>query len=180
MGNSLQDQLLKAGLIKQGEARNVRAGKRRQRKRTGNKRTEPNAEISLAAAEMARKRDADRERNRKIEEKRQRKALYQRFSKQVEAAQLNVDEAEIPYYFERRKRIKSIYVTAEQQGALNERKLAVVGVGPRHYLVPAELAIKIRSLTDNIFVHLEEGTTKEAPAEDEPYAAYAVPDDLRW
>ncbi len=180
MGNSLQDQLLKAGLAKPGDARNVRAGKRRQRKRAGNKRTEPNAEISLAAAEMARKREADRERNRKIEEKRQRKALYQRLSKQVEAAKLNLDEAELPYYFERRKRIKSIYVTSEQQSELNERKLAVVGVGPRHYLVPAELALEIRSLTDNIFVHIDDGTTKEVSAEDDPYAAYAVPDDLRW
>ncbi len=180
MGNSLQDQLLKAGLVKEGDARKARAGKRRQRKRAGNKRTEPNPEISLAAAEMARKREADRERNQKIEEKRQRKALYQRFSKQVEEAKLNVDDAENAYYFERRKRVKSIYVTTEQQGALNEGKLAVVGVGPRHYLVPVELASEIRSQTDNIFVHIEDGTATAVPAEDDPYAAYAVPDDLRW
>lgn len=179
MANSLQDQLLKAGLVKEGDVRKLRAGKRRARK-GGAKPAAADAAATRTATAAERKRERDRQLNQRIEEGRQRKALRLQIRDRVRAAKLNAADAEVPYYFERGKRIKRIYVTAEQQHALGERRLAVVGSGAGHYLVPIELADEVRALSDEVFVHVAAVPAAEASAEDDPYAAFTVPDDLRW
>jgi len=179
MANSLQDQLLKAGLVKEGDVRKLRAGKRRARK-GGAKPAAADAAATRTATAAERKRERDRQLNQRIEEGRQRKALRLQIRDRVRAAKLNAADAEVPYYFERGKRIKRIYVTAEQQHALGERRLAVVGSGAGHYLVPIELADEVRALSDEVFVHVAAVPAAEASAEDDPYAAFTVPYDLRW
>jgi len=144
MANSLQDQLLKAGLVREADVRKARTGKRHARK--GGRGRGASSEATAAAAVVERKRERDRQLNQRIEEGRRRKALRLQIRDQVRAAKLNAAEAEVPYYFERGKRIKRIYVTPEQQTALSERRLAVVGSGAGHYLVPIELADEVRAL----------------------------------
>jgi len=183
MANSLQDQLLKAGLVKENDVRKARAGKRRARK-GGAKRTPPDPAAVRATTAAERKRERDRQLNQRIEEGRRRKALRMQIRARVRATMLNAAAAEMPYYFERGKRIKRIYVTAEQQGALSARRLAVVGSGASHYLVPIEVANEVRALSDEVFVHVAEPPVPEpqspSQTDDDPYAAFVVPDDLRW
>jgi len=81
-----------------------------------------------------------------------------------------------PYHFVHGSRVRSLYVTVEQQQALAEGRLAIVAEAAGGYrLAPSEEAEQLQAADPGLFVHrvTEEG-------DDDPYADYPVPDDLHW
>ena len=81
-----------------------------------------------------------------------------------------------PYHFVHGSRVRSLYVTVEQQQALAEGCLAIVAEAAGGYrLAPTEEAEQLQAADPALFVHrvTEEG-------DDDPYADYPVPDDLHW
>lgn len=95
------------------------------------------------------------------------------------------DEAQTPFHFVKGSRVKRIYVTAEQQQALSGDDLAVAAMKGRHYVIPMEIARKIRELIPQYYVSMgSEQVAAPATADnsnvDDEYAGYEVPDDLMW
>jgi len=179
MANSLQEQLVKAGLATEEQARKSRSGKRRDRKQG---RPRDDGAKRAAAARREEQARRDRELNDKREAERREQELRRRIRDLVLGASLNEPSAEVPYHVLHGSKARRIYVTEEQRKGLAEGRLAVATARGRHHVIPLEVADRIAGLMPGYYVyradlHAGGGT---AQAQDEAYAGYEVPDDLMW
>ncbi|QKT04464.1 DUF2058 domain-containing protein [Ectothiorhodospiraceae bacterium 2226] len=178
MSNALRDQLLKAGLVDEKRLKQARAPKKRKH-RGAPPAPDPQAE----AARQARAQEAERSRelNRKQQQAAERKARAAQIRQIVEANRLPRDNAEIAYGFQHDTKVRRVYVTPEQQRQLVAGQLAVVSLAGGYELVPREAADKIRERDPaRVVAWNDPDAPPSAPAEDDPYAGYQVPDDLMW
>jgi uncharacterized protein YaiL (DUF2058 family) len=90
----------------------------------------------------------------------------------VEAKRLNRDDAEVARNFMFRGRIRKLYVTPEQQRALNADELGIVYLGGGYHLLAPEYLEAVRAIS------AEHVVVQERRGEDE--AEFPVPDDLDW
>ncbi|MEA3276632.1 MAG: DUF2058 domain-containing protein [Pseudomonadota bacterium] len=178
MGNSLQDQLLKAGLVNEQKAKQTRSAKRKKNKQAGGKATAGNEDRQRVQQAAAEKATRDRELNRQREEAARRKAEANELRQLIHAHRIPRRDGDVPYSFLDGDSLKRIYVTVEQQGRLAGGKLAVVRQDMGYELVSVEIAEKIRSRDRSLVLVLNR--PGEQSAEDDEYADYKVPDDLMW
>lgn len=171
---SLKDQLMKAGLADAKKARRAEHEKRVQAK-------QPDAESSQALAQkaMTEKAERDRELNRVRDAELAQKALSAQIRQLIEAHRIDRKSGEVSYQFTDERKIKKLYVTAAQQDQLARGQIAIVRLGENHELVPTIVAEKIRSRDESAVVVLNQ-RNNTGPEEDDPYAAYQIPDDLMW
>lgn len=172
---SLKDQLMKAGLADAKKARKAEHEKRQQAK-------DPNAESAQQLAQQAQAEKAERDRalNRARNEEMAQRALAAQIRQLIEAHRIERKGGDIAYQFTDNKKIKKLYVTAAQQEQLVKGHIAIVRLGEGHELVPTVVAEKIRTRDAEAIVLLNTRTPSSATEEDDPYAAYQIPDDLMW
>jgi len=178
MGNSLQDQLLKAGLATEKQAKKAKAGKAPPKR--GKKGQPPALSESTAAARQAQADKAARDKalneKRKAEaELRERRAQIRQL---IDKHRLSRDEGEIGYNFVDRGKIRKLYVTPEIQTKLSKGQLDIARLDGRYDVVPAEVADRIRERDERCLV--ARPAPSGEPAEDDPYKDFKVPDDLMW
>jgi len=178
---SLQDQLLKAGMVDAKKAKKVQKEKSKQNKlaRKGQ------AEIVDEAKEAARqaqleKAEKDREINRQNQLLAERKAIAAQIKQLIETHRLDRAGSDIGYQFVDGKNIKKIYVTAAQQKQLELGQIAIVALNGDYELVATAIAEKVRQRDDTTVVVLNSRTQTTDTQEDDPYADYVIPDDLMW
>ncbi len=176
MGNSLREQLLKAGLVDKSK---VQQAKKQTRKKKRNKAVngDPDRIEQAVARAQADKAARDRELNRQKEIKQAAKARKGLLRDYVEKNKLNDSAAVDPFNFVHGSRVKRLYVNAKQRERLVVGGLAIVQVGERYYLVETDVADKMRGMSPGLFVCVAK---PEVPEEDDPYTEYQVPDDLMW
>ncbi len=146
---SLRDQLLKSGLADKNKAKKAeKEAKKRQHQQLVSQDATKD-EISQEIAERnKRQQEADRERNRALEEARLKREAIHRAMDIMVAGDLRENSASIPYYFiHRENRISEMMVSELQQTQLATGTLAIVSFDPefRYFLVDASNADKIRS-----------------------------------
>ena len=178
MANSLQDQLLKAGLADAKQAKKAKAGKRAPKGKKGQR--DPVLSESALAAQRALEEKAERDRALNLERKAaaERKALVAQIRQLIEQNHLPRDEAEEAYHFVDEGKLRSLRVTPAQRDQLAGGRVDIVRDEDRYELVPAEVAEKIRTRDPERV--MARPAAESTPAEDDPYAAYQVPDDLMW
>ncbi len=180
MGNSLQDQLLKSGLVSTQQLKQTKSTKRKKQQQRGKGKADPAEQQRRLEARKAQehKAERDRELNRQRNEEAQRKAIENGIRQLIHENRLLRDGADIAFNFSDGTALKRLYVTAEQQRGLVSGKLALVRQDAFYELVSAEIAGKIRERdASRILIHNIAGNQDDA--EDE-YADYKVPDDLMW
>lgn len=178
MGNSLQDQLLKAGLIDKQRVKQARSSKRRKGKQTGGKikpGDEDRRRAQEAAAEKARR---DSELNRRHREEARRKAEANELRQLIHANRIPRGEGDLAYSFLDGGSVKRIYVTADQQRKLAKDSLAIVRQDTGYELVNPDIAARVRARDDRLVVPLNK--QESDGGEEGEYADYKVPDDLMW
>ena len=179
---SLQDQLLKAGLVNKTRAQQVSKDKQKQAKlvRKSGARTD-NAVKARAQQERAKKLARDRELNQQKQQASNRKAIAAQVRQLIEINSLDRDQGEIPYSFIYQNKVKNIGVTEDLKNQLTLGRLAIVTLlvnsARRFEIVPAAVAEKIAQRDTESVVHLNQKVEME---EDDPYADFQVPDDLTW
>jgi uncharacterized protein YaiL (DUF2058 family) len=181
LASSLQEQLLKAGLVSRQKAKQTKTEKRKDAKGRGQA-PDPAAEERRrrAAQAQAEKAERDRALNRERQEAAQRAALANELRQLIHAHRVTRDRGELAFNFTDGKALKRIYVTPEQQRALADGRLAVVRQDQFYELIPPEIADKVRARNPELVVfHNQPQPAAAADAED-PYAGYEVPDDLIW
>lgn len=178
MGNSLQDQLLKAGLATDKQAKKAKAGKAPPRR--GKKGQPPALSESAAAARQAQADKAARDKTlnerRKAEaELRERRA---QIGQLIAQHRLSCDGGDIGYHFVDRGKVRKLYVTPEIQSRLGKGQLDIARLDGRYDVVPADVADRIRARDERCVV--PRAASPDEPAEDDPYKDFKVPDDLMW
>lgn len=185
MASSLQEQLLKAGLVTQQKAKQTKTDKRKDAKARGQA-PDPAAEERRRRAEQAQSEKAERDRalNRERQEAAHRAALANELRQLIHAHRVTRDRGELAFNFADGKALKRIYVTPEQQRGLSDGRLAVVRQDHFYELVPGEIADRLRVRNPGLVIVQHQGQAKPAttPKSDveDPYAGYEVPDDLMW
>jgi uncharacterized protein YaiL (DUF2058 family) len=176
---SLQEQLLKAGLVDKTKVKLANQDKNKQKKverRTG---TESVNETRLAALETQRKNaERARELNAQRDAAARQKAILAQIAQMVEKNRQSKGAGDIAYNFTYDKKIERIHVSAAVQTHLVAGRLVIVCQGGTFELVPRVIADKIAERDPALVVRVNKSSS-ELDADD-PYAAFQIPDDLMW
>lgn len=181
MAKSLQEQLLGAGLVDKKKAKKSAKAMKKQEhlQRTGQ---DNELDVAKEKAEAARlkKAEQDRELNRQREAEAQQKALQAQIKQLIDTNAIKSEYGDIKYQFVGRdNKVKQLYVDQAIWDRLSRGQLAIIAQGKSHVVIPVPVTEKIRQRDDNIFIYIAENTSPELE-EDDPYAAYQIPDDLMW
>ena len=176
MASSLQEQLLKSGLVSEAELNRSKKQQHKTRKRAGGKRR-PCAASAEATRRREEKKGRDKALNEAREKERHEKELRAQVRELIVESSMNQDKADVPYNVVKNGRIRRIYVTAEQRDGLSAGALAITSARGRHHVVPADIGERIHALLPEYFVY---HVSPRSTAEDDEYAQYKVPDDLTW
>lgn len=181
-GNPLQQQLLKAGLVKKSKVAEVAREQHKARHGKGP------AKPSQSALEAERTRAEKAERDRALAA--ERKAQARTAELRAQARQIIEDkklprEGESEYRFTADGAIRSLLVSEDQRGKLAAGALAIARLNDRYELLPRPAADKVRERDPDMIVldHGRDADSKPATtsAEDDAYyARFQVPDDLVW
>jgi uncharacterized protein YaiL (DUF2058 family) len=175
MSNSLKDQLLALGLAqKKTTPRPQKQHKPRPEKA---KAKDSKAEISLDQAYRIRNKDDQKQKQqaveRKREQERQRREINQKIKALIKESAVRDAAADSKRNFLYKGRIRSVLVTREQIGEINNGALGVVYLSGNYHLMPAAKIEEIRQFAPDHVPDLS-GTENE-DEKDNP-----VPDDLIW
>ncbi len=176
---SLQEQFLKAGLVDKNKVKLVNQDKSKQKKverRTG---TTSVDEARLAALEVQRKNaERARELNAQRDAAAAQKAIAAQIAQMVKQNRQGKGNGDIAYNFTHGSKIDRIYVSAAVQAHLMAGRLVIVCLGGVTELVPRVIADKIAERDASLVVRVKK--VSNAVDEDDPYAAFQIPDDLMW
>lgn len=179
MSLSLRDQLLKAGLVNQKQVKQVTKEKQKQKRLENKGQVEVDDSQQRAAQEaMAEKVKRDQELNRQQQEKAELKARAAQVKQLIEASRLPKLTTEDYFNFVDDKKVKRLSVNALMRSKLSSGSLAIVSHGGGYEVIPREAAVKIQERDPHRILLLN--TQVEEPDDDDPYAAYKIPDDLMW
>ena len=183
--SSLQEQLLKAGLVDEKKLARANQQKNQQAKQARKQRGKK-SQTSKAGRQPSQNRKAERDReiNRQRQEQLRHKELAAQAKQLIVDNKLDRSKGEQPYSFVYKRKVKKIYVTAEQKAQLAEDRLAiatyvVANDGRKFELVPKAIGDKIVARDESSLVPLDLPKNSQTD-EDDPYAGYEVPDDLTW
>ena len=195
MGNSLQDALRKAGLVKSEPPGRPRPKRRGPTKPGGGRREgaaerSPRGEAapsgtapvrSSVVARSLRTRSQTIARDPYLNGARQAQAKREEHERTLlewaRACRLDDPRASRPYHFTRGRRIKRILVSEEQHRALLAGEIVIVGLQGDHLLLPRAAALELASQRPGTFVHRVRTSGPAGEGED---SAHTVPDDLVW
>jgi uncharacterized protein YaiL (DUF2058 family) len=177
MAKSLQEQLLKAGLVNAHKAKQIKHEKHKHAKQPQTDADEAKLRTQQAQAEKAAR---DRENNRQQQQEAERKALAAQIKQLIEQHRVESGSGDIAYQFADANKIKKLYITESQRSQLARGVLAVVKCETRYELVPAEIGEKIRQRDTAAVLVLNPPQMLPDGKEGDPYADYQVPDDLIW
>lgn len=180
MAKSLQEQLLKAGLVSTQQAKKAKTDKRKQSKLRNHQNAlcvdENKQAVKQAQAEKAAR---DKLLNQQQQEQLAKKAAKAQIKQLIEANRLTEETDGDAYNFSDSGKLRTVYVTQTTREKICSGKLAIVKMNRKYYLVETIIAEKIAQI-NKIYVVLINAAQKQAIAADDPYANYQVPDDLIW
>ena len=175
---TLQEQMLKAGLVSSKKMAKVQ--------RTA-KKSRVQAREAIEAVEENKK--AQLERDKQLSEQQKQAVLAKEFRAQVkqliEMNRITLAKGNITFNFTDGNLIKKIEVDKQTQTQLINGRLAIVRLvinakGDCDYaIIPAVVADKIAQRDADSIV-LNSALSQEEQDEDDPYADFKIPDDLMW
>lgn len=176
---SLQDQLLKAGLVDKKKAQASKKAKNKQHYQQ-NKGQKQEEDESRQLAEQARQEQAERSRelNRQQQAEADQKAVQAQIRQLITLNRIDRSKGELAYQFADGNKVQTIYVTEKLQEQLADGIIAVVRLEQGYELVPRQVTDKISQRDASCIVMLNDG--QDNGVDDDPYADFKVPDDLMW
>jgi uncharacterized protein YaiL (DUF2058 family) len=176
---SLQDQLLNAGLTNNAKARTVRTEKRKQDKKQRNNKVEIIDEtkqlVEEAKAKLVEKDKLLNEQRNKAAELKQ---IGQQIIQLIKINKLPQDPDGVAYNFTDQNKVKVIYISEEIRNKIISGRLAIVKAGTKYEVVASEVAQKIKQRDEQAIIVLFSDNKEQT--EDDEYQGYEIPDDLMW
>lgn len=184
---SLQDQLLKAGLVSSAHAKSVKTEKHKQSQlQRKNKVQQVDEAKELALKAQAEQLEKDRELNKLKQQQEEQKQIAAQVRQLIEQHRIKIDEDAVDvyndshaYHFNDNNKIKKLFVPQAMREQIASGRLAIVRLGKRYEVVNAEIAGKIKDRNAANVIVLNEPDNNRNEQND-PYAGYEIPDDLMW
>nr|WP_314547602.1 DUF2058 domain-containing protein [uncultured Massilia sp.] len=176
---SLQEQLMKAGLVDKKKVKVANQEKSKQQKierRTGVTSVNESREAALEAqrqqAERARALNAERDAAAA------QKAVQAQIAQMVQVNRQSKGKGDIPYNFTIGTKVERIHVSEAVRGHLFAGRLSIVELNGAFELVPRVIAEKIAERAPERVVRVKK--VEAVADEDDPYKDFKVPDDFDW
>ncbi|WP_109440383.1 DUF2058 domain-containing protein [Acinetobacter haemolyticus] len=176
--NALQAQLLKAGLVDNKKAKKLTKQVQHEQRLGQNDDAALKADIDRAKQEkLAKDQALNSEKQRILEEK----ALKASIIQMIKQHKVLQTEGDIAYQFIDDNKIKKVYLSQQVYNALVSGSLVIAKDQESYAYLPKALAEKInQKMQGFILVNNNSEQNKDTTDEDDPYAAYVIPDDLMW
>ncbi len=174
--NALQAQLLKAGLVDNKKAKKI-SKQADHAKRTGDSES-LEAKKALAEAQ-AKKLEKDQKLNQEKQRVLEEKMLKANIVQMIKQHQIMDTNGEVSYQFVDNAKVKKISVTQKLYDQIVVGHVVIARLEESYALLPRPLADRIESKMTG-FIVVSNDTAEDALEEDDPYAAYVIPDDLMW
>jgi len=184
MANSLQDQLLGAGLSNKQKARKINSAKKKAVKKSRKDHTE----LKNEAADLA-----EKARQAQLRKSQQSNTAHNQQAEKIAiAAQIrqiiemnSIEKAKgdqgQSYNFTDENKIKTLYVSAQNHDLISRGRIAIAKLEQTYHLIPMEAANKINERDSSSIVLLNDAIKTDSDQDvDDPYADYQIPDDLMW
>lgn len=176
---SLQEQFLKAGLIDKNKAKLASQDKNKQKKAERRSGIQNVDEVHAAALDTQRKNaDRARELNAQRDAVANQKAIMGQIAQLIDKNRQSKGAGDIAYNFTHGQKIERLYVSAAVRTHLVAGRLVIVCHGNTVELVPHIIADKIAERDASMVVRVTK--TSVDSEEEDPYAAFQIPDDLMW
>lgn len=174
--NALQAQLLKAGLVDDKKAKQINK-QNQHAKRTGE---QTDAQIKQAlldakAKKLEKDQQLNQEKQRQLEEKTAKANIVQ----MIKQHQITETSGDIGYQFIDNGKVKKVYLTQKIYDQVVAGQVAIARLEESYALLPRPLADRINQKQQGFMVVLNDKSSNLVD-EDDPYAAYVIPDDLMW
>jgi uncharacterized protein len=178
---SLQDQLLKSGLVNIAQAKTVKSDKRKlaQQQRKNNVMVVDETK-ELVLKVQAEKAERDRELNQLRKQQEEQKHLNAQVKQLIEINKQPKDAEGVAYHFNDNNKIKTLWVSETMRGQIIQGQLAIVKLGESYEVVSSEVAKKISSRDATAVIVHNEPVACAVDNKNDPYADYQIPDDLMW
>jgi len=178
---SLQDQLLKSGLVSSAQAKSAKSDKRKQtQQQRKNNITVVDEVKELALKAQAEKVERDRELNQSRQQQEEQKQLLAQVRQLIELNRQPRDADGLAYHFSDNNKIKTLYVSETMREQIIRGRLAIVKLGEDYEVVPAEVSKKISLRNAASVIVDNEPIVNAVDNTDDPYSAFQIPDDLMW
>lgn len=185
MAGSLQDQLLKIGVVDKQQSKKVKHQQRKQGNKArqavkSGKKVEPETVAVQQQLDQERhnKKSRDLELNKQRDAERTDKAIVAEVLQIIQQHSVVIPkEADVAYNFTHDKKVKKIYISSEQQKQLTLGQLAVATLDNKNTLIPDKIAEKIQARLPSSVIRIQSEVISN---ENDPYADYQIPDDLMW
>lgn len=175
--NALQAQLLKAGLVDNKKAKKLTKQVQYEQRLGQNDDAALKADIDRAKQEKIAKDQAlNSEKQRILEEK----ALKASIIQMIKQHKVLQTEGDIAYQFIDDNKIKKVYLSQQVYNALVSGSLVIAKDQESYAYLPKALADKINQKMQGFILVNNSEQNNETTDEDDPYAAYVIPDDLMW
>jgi len=178
---SLQDQLMKSGLINKQKAKQAQTEKRRKAKQKKKKGSVEISEAQLAInAQKEQQKQEDLAKNQAVQAALDERAAHGKLIQMIAQHCEKGYQGEIDYHFTYDNKVKRIAINDSTQQSLINGRLAICVLNEEFYLINKEATEKLAEIDASVLVALHEKVDITEVDEDDPYAEFAIPDDLIW
>jgi len=179
---SLQEQLMNSGLVNKQKAKQAQTEKRRQAKQKKKKGTVVVSDLQKAVQEKTElQRQKDLADNQETQQQLAIRAAHGKLIQMIAQHCEKDYQGELDYHFTYENKVKRIAVTPSIQQGLIKGAFAICVLNDEFYLINKEAAEKLRAIDESVLVALHDQTEHSIENdEDDPYAEFAIPDDLMW
>lgn len=175
--NALQAQLLKAGLVDNKKAKKLSKQAVHEQRTGQSNEAELKAKIAQDKEQkLAKDQALDLEKKRLLQGKELKAAIVQMIS-QHKIHQLDGDVA---YQFIDESKVKKIYLNQQIYNALVSGSLVIAKEDDSYVVLPKILADRIDAKMTGFIIVNNSQKNEQITDEEDPYAAYVIPDDLMW
>ncbi|OTG67736.1 hypothetical protein B9T25_07000 [Acinetobacter sp. ANC 4470] len=175
--NALQAQLLKAGLVDNKKAKKLSKQAVHEQRTGQSDEAELKAKIAQDKQEKLEKDQAlDLEKKRLLQGKELKAAIIQ----MINQHKIRDIDGEVSYQFIDESKVKKIYLNQQIYNALVSGSLVVAKESDSYAVLPKALADRINDKMEGFIIVNNSEKNEQTTDEEDPYAAYIIPDDLMW
>ena len=175
--NALQAQLLKAGLVDNKKAKKLSKQAVHEQRTGQSNEAEIKAKIAQDQEQkQARDHAIEQEKKAALHEKELKASILQMINQQKIR---NID-GDVSYQFIDEGKIKKLYINQQIYNALVSGSLVIAKENDRYAFLPMALAERINAKMEGFIIVNNSEQNDQTTDEEDPYAAYVIPDDLMW
>ncbi|MEB3766482.1 DUF2058 domain-containing protein [Acinetobacter sp. MD2] len=175
--NALQAQLLKSGLVDNKKAKKLTKQAQHEQRLGRDDRADLKASIQQHQLDkLSKDQQLDAEKQRVLEVK----TLKANIIQMIGQHKIKNFEGDVTYQFIDENKIKKVYLNQQIYNALVNGSLVIAKENEQYAYLPHALAERIEQKMVGFILWNKSEDNQQTTDEEDPYAAYVIPDDLMW